>query len=105
MKKISFVAAVALILVTIGFLVHFVIQSPSPSNTGNTVFVATSPLSGEANVSQETVLPGARPIRWGSYTNLNPDSKFVVHGLKADDLTIVGTNLSPALPTMVIPNK
>ena len=105
MKKGPFILAVALILVAIGLLIRSVIQSPGPGNPGNTVVFATIPPSGSTNVSTATVLPDARPIRWGKPTNLSPDSKFVVHGLKADDLTIVGTNPPPASTNLVVPSK
>ncbi len=105
MKKGLFTVAVAMLLVVIGFLIRSVIQSPGPSNPGNTVFVVTTPASGATNVSPVPVSPDARPIRWGKPTNLNPDSKFVVHGLKADDLTIVGTNPPPASTNLVVPSK
>ena len=105
MKKELFILVVGLILVAIGFLIRSVIQSPSPGNPGNTVVVATIPPSGATNVSMAAILPDARPIRWGKPINLNPDSKFVVHGLKVIDLTIVGTNPPPTSPNVVVPGK
>ena len=105
MKKAAFTLAVTLILVAIGFLIRSVIQSPGPGNPGGTVVVATIPPSGATNVSKATDIPDARAVRWGPHTNLGPDSKFVVPGLKVIDVTIVGTNPPPTSPNVVVPSK
>ncbi len=105
MKKGLFILLAASILVAIGFLIRSVIQPPGPGTPGGTVVVATIPPSGASNVSKETVIPDARAIRWGPPTNLGPDSKFVVQGLTANNLTIVGTNPPPTSPTVVVPSK
>ncbi len=105
MKNAAFTLAVTLILVAIGFLIRSVIQSPSPSNPGNTVVVATIPPSGATSASAATALPEAGAVRWKTATNPSANSKFVVHGLKAGELTIVGTNPPPTAPNDGIPGK